>query len=103
MPTRGALPHEKPGRGPGLLLLVGRLSAEGLSVSGHNRAGAEPVIETDLLFPHVHADLEDTAVRGSHGAVAEANIIGLGFYRPVRRQSELRAIPERPPTAVGGS
>src|ERR1700675_2731617 len=71
------------------------------SIPGHHRSCVEPVIETDLLLPKVHADLEDTAVGGGQGAVAEADVVGFGLGGPIGGQRKLAAEAGRPAAAAG--
>ena len=82
------------------------LSPEPVSVvrSVDDRSAIEPIIDANLYFRSVHADIEEAAVRSRHVAIAEADVVVLGLGGPIARESEFGAVTDRPtsPAVAGG-
>jgi hypothetical protein len=81
------------------------LSPEPVSVvrSVDDRSAIEPIIDANLYFRGVHADIEEAAVRSRHVAIAEADVVVLGLGGPIARESEFGAVTDCPTSpAIAG-
>ena len=69
-----------------------------------DRSAIEPIIDANLYFRSVHADIEEAAVRSRHVAIAEADVVVLGLGGPIARESEFGAVTDGPtsPAVAGG-
>ena len=62
-----------------------------------DRSAIEPIIDANLYFRSVHADIEEAAVRSRHVAIAEADVVVLGLGGPIARESEFGAVTDVQP------
>src|ERR1700728_2354343 len=84
-----------------LLLISSRFPRRAASVTCNDLSAIESIIHANCRLVQMHADVKDTAVRGGHVAVAEADVVEFSSCGPIPGKSEFGAVADYPTCAVG--
>src|SRR6202011_4212152 len=96
--VKAACEAKTPGQVPGFLLFAVEVRCR--SVPGDDGPAVEPIVHADLHLDEAHAQVEEAAVGGGDGLVAEVHVVGFGLCRPVRGEGEFGAVADQPSGAA---